>query len=112
MKEELANISPISFDIKVVQISEETFDVIIAGEPAILDAFAGVYDNLMYVEKSKFGFPIVVAPDFSGLQYASIWKNYWEEALSDPANSCDSCPSIKEFFTIFLRQRSKYQIVN
>ena len=108
MKEELADIEPILFDLKVVQIDEDTTDVIVAGEQAVLDAFCDVYDNLFYVEKSKFGFPIVVAPDFPKMEHAKIWKEYWDTAMADPVNSCDSCQSVHQFFSTLLQQRAKY----
>lgn len=108
MKEELARIEPIRFDIQVVKVGEDTIDVIVAGEQAVLDSFIDVYDNLIYVERSKFGFPIVVAPDFPNLDHAKVWKEYWDAALSDPANSCESCQSIHQFFGTFLRKRGEY----
>lgn len=107
MKEELANIGPIEFDLKVVQ-GEEHIDVIVAGERAVLDAFVDVYDNLHFIENTKFGFPIVVAPDFPNLKNAQVWKEYWDIALSDPSNSCEGCQSVHQFFSTFLRQREKY----
>lgn len=108
MKEELENIETIIFDIKIVQIDKDTTDVIVAGEQSVLDAFCDVYDNLFYVETSKFGFPIVVAPDFPNIEHAKVWKEYWDIALNDPVNSCDSCSSVQQFFSTFLQQRGKY----
>ena len=108
MREELANIEPIRFELQVVQVDEDTTDVIVAGEPAVLDAFCDVYDNVSFHEKSKFGFPIVVAPDFPKMEYAKIWKEYWDVALVDPVNSCDSCESVHQFFSTLLKQRAKY----
>jgi len=112
MKQELAKIDPIQFDLQIVKFDEETIDVIVAGEPSVLDAFIDVYDNLMYVENSKFGFPIVVAPDFPNLDHAKLWKEYWDIALSDPSNSCESCASVRQFFSTFLKQRAKYSEMN
>jgi len=112
MKEELAKIDPIKFELQIVRLDENTIDVIVAGEPSVLDAFADVYDNLIYVENSKFGFPIVVAPDFPNLEHAKVWKEYWDVALVDPSNSCESCPSVRQFFSTFLKQRKKYSEMN
>ena len=108
IKEELMQIHDIEVDIQVVKISENQVDVIIAGEKAILEAFISVYDNLMYVKNSKFGFPIVVAPDFTSVEQAKIWKEYWDRSLAHPEKSCKTCPSINEFFSTFLKQRKKY----
>lgn len=102
--------SNIQASFAIVKVNDDQYDVIITGEPAVLDAFSTTYQNVFYIEKSKFdGKPLVVVPDFPNREHADVWKQYWQVALEDPENSCDTCPAVKEFFERFWARREKYQ---
>lgn len=107
LERELASIDPIQFDIRVADIEGKAFDVLISGELPLLKAFDAVYDNVIFIAKSKLGIPLVVAPDFPNREHAEVWKQYWERALSNPAQSCKNCPTVQELFKYVISFREQ-----
>ncbi len=91
---------PIDAQFAVIKVNENTFDVVIMGEEAMLKSFVRVYDKLFYIEESVFDKkPAVIAPDFPNVQHAETWKQYWVAAFADPDNSCENCPTVKELLS-------------
>jgi len=90
---------PLNANFMLVKVEEDQWDVLIFAEESILQAFAQTYSNVYYVRESVFNkSPMIVVPDFPNQEHAQVWKEYWQIALADPDNSCDSCPAVNEFF--------------
>lgn len=88
---------PIKATFEIMKVEENVWDVVIFADIYILKVFNEVYPNLFYVEESVFKkLPVVIAPDFPNRIHAAAWKEYWQKAFSDPDNSCDSCPTVKD----------------
>lgn len=99
---------PIDAQFAVIKVDENTFDVIIMGELAMLQSFVKVYEKLFYIEESVFDKkPAVVAPDFPNGDHAETWKQYWVEAFADPDHSCDTCPTVKQLLGFIEAARQK-----
>jgi hypothetical protein len=98
---------PVYAEFAVIKVDDNTYDVIIMGEEAMLKSFVKVYDKLFFIEESVFGKkPAVVAPDFPNSQHAETWKQYWVQAFADPDNSCETCPTVKQLLG-FIEQARK-----
>jgi hypothetical protein len=99
---------PIDAQFAVIKVSENTWDVVIMGEEAMLKSFVRVYDKLFYIEESVFDKkPAVIAPDFPNSLHAEAWKEYWAKAFSDPDNSCDTCATVKQLLGFIEEARQK-----
>ena len=98
---------PINAHFEVVKIDDNTWDVIILAEDAVLKAFAQVYQNLFYVEESVFDRkPAVIAPDFPNHLHASAWKSYWINAFQDPENACKTCGTVNKLLELIEQSRN------
>lgn len=102
--------NPVQAEITVAKVDENTWDVLIFAEEAVLKAFESTYSNgVFYVERSVFdNKPMVVVPAFPSQEHASVWKEYWVKALADPDNSCKSCPTVMEFFQKVQQAKSHF----
>ena len=90
---------PINATFELVKIDDDNWDVLIFSELPVLKAFNSTYSNLFFVEKSVFNkLPMVVVPSFGNKKHAEVWIEYWKVAFSDPDNSCQSCPTVRELF--------------
>jgi len=99
---------PIDAQFAVIKVDDNTFDVVIMGEEAMLTSFVKVYDKLFFIEESVFDKkPAVIAPDFPNGQHAETWRQYWVEAFADPDHSCDTCPTVKELLGFIEEARQK-----
>ncbi len=99
---------PIQATFEVVKVKEDTWDVIILSEDAVLKSFLKVYENLFYIEDSVFdNKPIVIAPSFPDSINAESWKEYWVLAFSDPDNACKTCPTVNELLKRIEQSRKK-----
>lgn len=97
---------PINVGFEVIKVDDNTWDVLIMGEDAVLKSFVQVYDRLFYIEESVFDRkPAVIAPDFPNHLHASAWKEYWVTAFADPDNACQDCPTVKQLFGFIERAR-------
>lgn len=92
--------NPIQANFMIVKAKENVWDVLIFAAPAVLKAFQDTYSSgAFFVEKSVFNqSPMVVIPEFPNKEHAEVWKEYWEKALGDPDSSCQTCPTVREFF--------------
>ena len=99
---------PINAQFAVIKVDENTFDVVIIGEDAVLKSFIKVYDKLFYVENSVFdNKPAIIAPDFPNAQHAETWKQYWATTFADPDNACDTCPTVHQLLGLIEEARKK-----
>jgi hypothetical protein len=100
-------IDPVQAQFTLVAVEENTWDVIIIAEPAVLRAFQETY-NAHYIEKSVFGDnPVAIVPDFPNKMHAESWKEYWIQAFADPENACKTCQTVQEMFDKIVRARSE-----
>ena len=92
--------NPIKCNFMVVQAAPDVWDVLIFAPPGVLKAFQETYTSgAFFVEKSVFNqSPMAVIPAFPNKEHAEIWKEYWKSALEDPDTSCQTCPTVREFF--------------
>jgi hypothetical protein len=98
---------PIKAVFDVVKVDDETWDVVILAEDAVLKSFVKVYDRLFYVPESVFDRkPAVIAPDFPNHLHATAWKDYWILAFNDPDNACHDCPTVNQLLG-FIEQSRK-----
>lgn len=92
----------------VIKVDENTWDVVIMGEEAMLKSFVKVYDKLFYIDKSVFeNKPAVIAPDFPNGEHAEAWKQYWVQAFNDPDSACKTCPTVKELLDLIEKARKE-----
>jgi len=99
---------PVTAQFAVIKVDDNTFDVVIMGEEAMLKSFVQVYDKLFYIEESVFDKkPAVIAPDFPNGQHAEAWKEYWVQAFADPDNACETCPTVKQLLGFIEEARQK-----
>ena len=99
---------PINAQFAVIKAAEDTWDVIIMGDEAVLKSFVKVYDKLFYIEDSVFDHkPAVIAPDFPNGTHAEAWKEYWVQAFADPDNACKTCPTVNELLGLIQQARKK-----
>ena len=90
---------PINATFELVRVDDNNWDVLIFSELPVLKAFNSTYNNLFFVEKSVFNqLPMVVVPSFGNKKHAEVWIEYWQVAFSDPDNSCQNCPTVRELF--------------
>jgi hypothetical protein len=100
-------IDPVQAQFTLVAVEQDTWDVIIMAEAAVLRAFQETY-NAHYIEKSVFGDnPVAIVPDFPNKIHAESWKEYWIQAFADPENACKSCQTVVEMFNKIERLRSE-----
>jgi len=103
----MAITEPVHANFTLVKVEEESYDIIIKAEPAVLIAFQETY-NAHYIEKSVFGEnPIAIIPDFPNQTHAESWKQYWILAFADPENACKTCATVQELFNKIERARSE-----
>ncbi len=99
---------PIDAQFAVIKVDDNTWDVIIMGDSAILKSFTSVYDKLFYIEESVFDKkPAVIAPDFPNGTHAEAWKQYWVLAFNDPDNACKTCPTVKQLLGLIEEARQE-----
>ena len=99
---------PVNAKFAVIKIDDNTFDVVVMGEEAMLKSFVKVYDKLFYVEESVFDRqPAVIASDFPNSPHAETWRQYWVQAFADPDNSCKTCPTVKQLLGFIEEERKK-----
>jgi hypothetical protein len=92
----------------VIKVNDNTWDVVVMGEPSMLKAFEQIYDNLFYIEESVFANkPAVIAPDFPNSHNAETWKQYWIQAFADPDNACKTCPTVNELLALIEKGRNE-----
>ncbi len=97
---------PVQAQFAVIKVDDDTFDVVIMGEEAMLKSFVKVYDKLFFIEESVFDkSPAVIAPDFPNGQHAETWKQYWVLAFNDPDNACKTCATVKQLLTLIEQAR-------
>jgi len=98
---------PVEATFLLVQVDENTWDVVIMAEEAVLKAFEETY-QAHYVENSVFDDKsVAIVPDFPNKIHAESWKQYWIIAFNDPENSCKTCQTVNELFTRIENGRSK-----
>lgn len=98
---------PIKANFLLVKVSENTWDVVIFGENAVLKAFANVY-GAHYVEESVFeNQPVAIVPDFPNQLHAESWKQYWIQAFAEPEKACKTCSTVNELFHLIEMGRAQ-----
>lgn len=96
----MAITEPVEAQFALVGVDENTWDVVISAEPAVLRAFQDTY-NAHYIEKSVFGDkPVAIIPDFPNQLHAESWKEYWIIAFADPENACKTCQTVNDLFAL------------
>ena len=89
---------PIKCSFEVVKVKENEYDVLFFADLLVLKVFSSVYPEFFFMEKSKFGRPLIAVPSFTKLEGAEVWIKYWKDAFSNPSKACTTCPSVREVF--------------
>lgn len=90
---------PIPANFETVKVSDQEYDVLIFSSINTLKAFKEIYPKTILIEKSKFAEkPVIVVPSFESNFHAKVFINYWEKALAAPEKSCQTCPTVQQFF--------------
>lgn len=89
---------PVDASFLLVKVDEQTWDVVIMSENAVLRAFEETY-NAHYIENSVFDDQsVAIVPDFPNQHHAESWKEYWIIAFNDPQNACKTCQTVNDLF--------------
>lgn len=96
---------PIDSKFLIVKVDEQTFDVVIFAEKAVLKAFEKIY-KAFYIEKSVFSEnPVSIVSDFPNQDHAELWKQYWIEAFAEPEKACKTCTTVNDLFSLIEQGR-------